>query len=168
MNHAQLNKDDDDLMMVSVSELFSRVALELKESHEPETKLTTKIDETPKLFIYPNQIAILFRNLIPNAIKFKKDNNIEVLVSLEHDLYTEENTHYHRIRIKDDGIGFDTKFSKKIFDLFNELSLSPNSSKKSIGLNTCRKIMENHHGFITANSDSSNGAIFTCTFPVEG
>ncbi|AWW00397.1 sensor histidine kinase [Arcticibacterium luteifluviistationis] len=164
MNHAQLNEDEQDLIKIKPSDIFSKVASELKESNELNITLKYSVEDTPELLVYPKRVEMLFRNIISNSIKFKKENGSEVSIELAYDKLKNE---YHRITISDNGVGFDSKYTEKVFNLFNDLKLHKNSSKKSFGLNACRKIMESHHGEILAESEPSVGSKIICLFPIE-
>src|SRR4029079_5441718 len=77
-------------------------------------------------------LSLLFRNLLENAIKFKKDNH-EVVVKV-HYLKEEINFHpkalkdvpYHVIAVTDNGIGFAKEYADKIFAIFYPIHNSKN------------------------------------------
>jgi signal transduction histidine kinase len=74
---------------------------------------------------------------------------------------------YLELTIEDNGIGFDARYADKIFDLFQRLHDKANYSGTGIGLAICRKVMQNHKGFITAHGEPGKGATFTVYFPVQ-
>ncbi|PIV94831.1 MAG: histidine kinase, partial [Flavobacteriaceae bacterium CG17_big_fil_post_rev_8_21_14_2_50_33_15] len=76
-------------------------------------------------------------------------------------------SHYHKITFTDNGIGFDQKYAKKIFDLFNRLHNKQDYSGTGIGLSICKKIIQNHKGFIFANGEINVGSVFTIYLPVN-
>ncbi|MGI8637339.1 MAG: sensor histidine kinase [Segetibacter sp.] len=75
-----------------------------------------------------------------------------------------ENT-YYRIFIRDNGIGFDAKFAEEIFVVFKRLHTYTEFEGTGIGLSICKKIVEKHKGFITAQSALNEGATFIITLP---
>jgi chemotaxis family two-component system sensor kinase Cph1 len=75
--------------------------------------------------------------------------------------------HYYRIKFEDNGIGFEQKYESKIFTLFQRLHLHEEYSGTGIGLALCKKIVENHGGFINATSELGKGATFNVYLPVE-
>jgi two-component system CheB/CheR fusion protein len=69
------------------------------------------------------------------------------------------------IRIKDDGIGFDEQYSRKIFSLFQRLNSKEQYEGTGIGLAIASKIVERHHGMITAKGRENEGAEFIIVLP---
>jgi signal transduction histidine kinase len=74
---------------------------------------------------------------------------------------------YLAIQTADNGIGFEAQYAEKIFDLFTRLHSKESYSGTGIGLATCKKIVHNHGGFITAKSEPGKGANFTIYLPEE-
>ena len=67
----------------------------------------------------------------------------------------------------DNGIGFDPDFSVKIFEVFQKLHSKDEYEGTGIGLSIVKKIIENHHGAITATSQPGKGARFDIYVPAE-
>ena len=74
---------------------------------------------------------------------------------------------YHKISIADNGIGFEGSDAEKIFDLFYRLKDRKQYAGSGIGLSICRKIAQNHNGFIQAHGHAGSGAEFDIYLPVE-
>ncbi|MBS1600608.1 MAG: hypothetical protein JST75_20455 [Bacteroidetes bacterium] len=72
---------------------------------------------------------------------------------------------YIEIIIKDNGIGFDQKYSNQIFVIFQRLHGRESFEGTGIGLSLCKRIVENHNGFITAESEPGKGAQFFIYLP---
>ncbi len=123
------------------------------------------------------QIKRLFQNLISNGVKFRKPNEaphitIKGEIVSPHDTFNEFGVslsgHDHvRISVMDNGIGFDVKYSEKIFNIFQRLHGRAAYEGTGIGLAICRKIVANHNGFITANSTENVGSEFIFIIPRE-
>ncbi|HSZ34565.1 MAG TPA: sensor histidine kinase, partial [Puia sp.] len=75
---------------------------------------------------------------------------------------------YYKISIADNGIGFEESDAEKIFDLFYRLNDRKRYGGSGIGLSICRKIAQNHNGFIQASGRPDMGAEFDIYLPVEG
>ena len=72
---------------------------------------------------------------------------------------------YYHLTISDNGIGFETKYNEKVFDLFKRLHSLNEYSGTGIGLSICKKIVENHKGFITAHGVPGTGTTFNVYLP---
>lgn len=72
---------------------------------------------------------------------------------------------YCHITVEDNGIGFEPQFSERIFGVFQKLHNKNVYSGTGIGLAIVRKIVENHHGTITATSELNQGATFDIFIP---
>jgi len=74
---------------------------------------------------------------------------------------------YHKLSVIDNGIGFETQYSEKIFEIFQRLDNDSISKGSGIGLAICKKIVQNHHGFIKARGSVDEGARFDVYIPVR-
>ena len=66
----------------------------------------------------------------------------------------------------DNGIGFDAKYADRIFTIFQRLHSRSEYEGTGIGLATCRKIVERHHGNIECTATLGEGATFRVALPV--
>jgi len=147
---------------------------ELKEVIQ-ESGATIESEELPVLPIIPSQFLQLFQNLINNAIKYaKKDEAPQVKILLHKatreeliDLKVNPETGYYKITFKDNGIGFAKAFEKVIFEPFKRLHGKDEYTGTGIGLAICKKIMDNHKGFIVAESEPGEGTAF-CIYVPDG
>ena len=128
----------------------------------------------PVINVIPHQMSQLFSNLILNAIKYKKkDIDPVIKITSEISLPTDINiigapdTKYLKIEISDNGIGFDEQYSTKIFELFQRLHTKAEYEGTGIGLAICKKIVQNHQGFIKAIGKLGVGATFEIYLPIN-
>jgi two-component system, chemotaxis family, CheB/CheR fusion protein len=129
-----------------------------------------ELGQLPIINAVPGQMHQLFQNLISNGLKFNESAQPTISIKLsgiskkqEKDLEISANDFYC-IEVIDDGIGFEQKYADKIFGIFQRLD--GNSYQGSgIGLAICKKIMDNHKGYITAESSPGKGARFILIFP---
>lgn len=121
-----------------------------------------------------SQITQLFANLIGNSLKFSKDQprifiRCEYLkkerINPESGLNT--NKDHIKLSFRDNGIGFEQHFEAKIFTMFQRLHTKDQYSGTGIGLALCKRIVENHHGTISAESTPERGATFFVTLPIN-
>ena len=129
--------------------------------------------QLPVLKVIAFQIQQLFVNLIGNAIKYSRPGTSPVII-IESEVLEVENyplfikdTHkkYYKISFSDNGIGFEQQFSEKIFTLFSRLHQKTDYPGSGIGLSICKKIVENHDGFIIAEGKPDIGATFIVFLP---
>lgn len=119
------------------------------------------------------QYAQLFKNIIGNAIKFRKKNIVpEIRVSVSSisgeekflpDLADKEK--YFKIEISDNGIGFKQEYAEKILLPFVRLHGKHQYSGSGLGLAVCKKIIDSHHGFFYAESIENSGSCFVLILP---
>lgn len=147
---------------------FEKVALDtilaevLSQYQETITALNAII-ETTTLPVLPGitfQLRQLFDNLIGNALKYHHtDRNPHIIIRSAID-----NGQY-KITIQDNGIGFEPKNCEKIFEMFERLHGRESYPGTGIGLAICQRIVQNHHGTITATAQVGEGATFSILLP---
>jgi signal transduction histidine kinase len=132
------------------------------------------IDALPMLPASTVLMGPLFSNLVSNALKYtKKDQVPRVHIRYEEGPATaatngkEPETRYGRIYIEDNGIGFDQKYAEQIFDMFRRLHSNAEYEGTGIGLALCKKIVDMHRGFISAIGRPGEGAIFIVSLPLQ-
>jgi signal transduction histidine kinase len=74
---------------------------------------------------------------------------------------------FHHIIFSDNGIGFAPEYNEKIFEVFQRLHGRDEYPGTGIGLGICKKIIENHGGFIRAEGKSDSGAVFHIYLPTD-
>ncbi|HLN75065.1 MAG TPA: ATP-binding protein, partial [Prolixibacteraceae bacterium] len=141
-----------------------------------EEKSARIICETPLpvVNVIPFQIQQLFNNLISNSIKYSRAE-VAPLISVScrmvsaknlSGLVSNPNSRYYKISLTDNGIGFDQRHSEEIFTLFYRLHSKTAYSGTGVGLAICKVIIENHKGYIKAESSPGMGASFSFYLPV--
>lgn len=113
------------------------------------------------------QMVQLFQNLIGNALKFHRKGESPKVKIHAHTIHegTSDKGDAYEIFVEDNGIGFDEGYLSRIFAPFQRLHGKSEYEGVGIGLAICRKIVERHHGHITANSRPDEGAVFVVTLP---
>lgn len=123
------------------------------------------------------QLRQLFQNLVSNAFKF--NHSTVPVVNIWGETYTDKDVKenewgkgfnlkfdtYYCIFINDNGIGFEPEYLNQIFIIFQRLHGRAEYEGTGIGLAICKRIVENHEGFITAESTPGKGATFIVGLP---
>lgn len=125
------------------------------------------------------QLKQLFQNLVSNALKFS-DKVVPLINVTAQYLTDEELKHtnwindfnpkhkkYYCIFVKDNGIGFELQYLRQIFIIFQRLHGRSEYEGTGIGLAICKRIVENHEGFITAESEVGMGTTFIVGLPAK-
>ncbi len=123
--------------------------------------------------IIPFQFRQLMHNLIGNSLKFsnpEKPPHIQIKSEIANGLkFSNEKLlpqkKYCHISFSDNGIGFEQQYSEKIFEVFQRLHGKNEYIGTGIGLSIVKKILENHHGIITAKGELNKGATFDIYIP---
>jgi len=113
----------------------------------------------------PTQMRQLLQNLIGNALKFhhpERTPEVWLRARLEE---TPAGTQCV-IEVQDNGIGFDEKYLDRIFSPFQRLHGRGRYAGTGMGLAICRRIVERHHGQLTARSRPGEGATFIVQLPL--
>ena len=129
--------------------------------------------ELPRVEGDRSQLGQLFQNLLSNALKFTRPE-VPPRISLRHrlvprrdlpGLLVSEAAVFHEISVEDNGVGFDARYSERIFQVFQRLHGKSQFPGTGIGLAICRKVAENHGGAITAEARPGEGALFRVFLP---
>jgi PAS domain S-box-containing protein len=174
LEFSRLLKSESLMRPVSLDDIASAVINDF-ELVIQEKRAIIKVEPLPVIEAVSLQMNQLFYNLIGNALKFTSaDRTPEINISAK--VLNTEQVHqyiakpghfsqYYCISITDNGIGFDTRYSDQIFEVFKRLhgrDLYPGSG---IGLALCRRIVANHHGHLYAQSQVGKGTTFHLILP---
>jgi len=122
--------------------------------------LINRIEPNCQIWSDPNQIDIIIRNLLSNALKFTP-NNGEIIIGAIQKIKTCE------IYVKDNGIGISEEIRDKLFEEdSNHTTYGTNDEKGTgIGLSLCKEMVEKNNGKIWVHSILGKGSSFYFTIP---
>ena len=172
ISYSRANNIDDDFIETDLNELMEEVKSDIHETIE-EKHAVIKNNGLPTLKIIPTQVHQLFLNLVANSLKYAREDiapNITItsqLINVE-DIKKPVYLHrksYWKIAFEDNGIGFESQYEDKIFELFQRLHGKTEFEGTGIGLAICRKIAQNHDGYIFAEGRPGEGATFLIYLP---
>ena len=170
---SRTNKADEAFENTDMNFIFQKAKIELAEIIEEKMALI-HATSLPTIKVIPYQILQLFINLISNSLKYSKAN-VKPIIKIECEKVRAKDYQaifringekkYYKFTFMDNGLGFEQIQAENIFILFNRLHHKTEYSGTGIGLAICKKIVENHGGFIIAAGTPNEGAIFTFFLP---
>lgn len=170
--YSRTNTKEKELVLTNLNVLVAGVLDDLEQQIQ-ETGSTINMGDLPELEVIPFQFRQLFTNLITNSLKFRRadvplviDIRSEKMKGSEIGQDSATDDYYYRVTVEDNGIGFDNTYHERIFDVFQRLHTKQEYEGTGIGLAICKKIVENHRGFITAKGEPGAGAKFMIYLPV--
>ncbi|MEO6287550.1 MAG: ATP-binding protein [Dyadobacter sp.] len=167
LTYSRLSTHINNYTLTNLSEVVGEV-LEDYEILIQEKKANIIIGELPQIEVNRGQIKQVFQNLISNSIKFaKKDKAPEIKISSEFVPVADGETDAYLITVLDNGIGFDTSYTDRIFSLFERLNTKDKYEGSGIGLAITKKIIDKHNGSISARSEEGKGSSFIISLPAR-
>ena len=172
VNYSQSVKGEKIFEKVDLKILVSKV-IEMLPLEIEEHKVRIEIDNLPEIIGLPFQLQQLFLNLVSNSIKFGKEDETNLIRIYQEEIAEYEVKEflqfavddYYKIVVSDTGVGFDQQFATKIFKLFSTLKKTSQHKGTGIGLSICKRVMDNHNGFIFAKGRANEGSKFILYFP---
>ena len=145
---------------VDVSALARDVVDELMQS-DSESKARVSIQEGLAVTGDPAMLRLLLQNLVGNALKFSRRRPLPTIQIGSIGQSGGQRTFF----VRDNGEGFDMRFSERLFGLFQRLHSSDDFPGTGIGLATARRIVRRHGGEMWARGKVGQGACFYFSLP---
>ncbi|WP_396192133.1 CHASE3 domain-containing protein [Flavobacterium sp.] len=171
LQFSRTNKAEKVFEKIDLNGLLENAKQELAQLIEDKNAIIENT-ELPILNVIPFQIQQLFINLIGNSLKYGKENVIpqikiesSLITAKDEELLPNTKDKFYKISVEDNGIGFEQEYANKIFILFNRLHNKNQFDGTGIGLAICKKIVENHKGYIFAEGHPNEGSTFTIYLP---
>ena len=174
LNYSRMNSRDVAFEPADLNDILDDAINNIYELIE-ENKATVHHDKLPVISCVPLQINQLFTNLILNSVKYKRQDQPPVIQissvltkpgEMGPAIQT-TNKEYWKITFTDNGIGFEQQYADKIFELFQRLHSRFDYEGTGIGLAICKKIVQNHQGFMQATGRPELGASFEIYLPLD-
>ncbi|MBU4236847.1 MAG: PocR ligand-binding domain-containing protein [Proteobacteria bacterium] len=122
--------------------------------------ISLTVAELPKVFGDYSLLKQVWINLLDNAVKFTR-NKDEAHIEIG---FTQESDHWVFF-VRDNGVGFDTQYAKKLFGVFQRLHSQTDFEGTGIGLANVQRIVHKHAGRVWAEAQPDKGATFYFTIP---
>lgn len=126
----------------------------------PPPHITVEItNPLPQVTLEYYKAQQIFQNLISNAIKFMDKPIGRITITA-----AKECSDWH-FTVADNGPGIDSRYFKKIFELFETLNNCNEAESTGVGLSLVKRIVESHGGAIWVESTVNIGTAFHFTLP---
>jgi len=173
LSYSRLAQNGEATQQVDLNRIIDDIRVDFELAIE-EKHAVLITENLPVIAANPLQMNQLFSNLISNSLKFSTvQPEIRITGSRQMGqdiplaLPEQADRAYHHICVKDNGIGFEPEFREKIFSLFQRLHRRQEYAGTGIGLSIVKKIIEQHEGFVSAESHPGEGAAFHIWLPVS-
>uniref|UniRef100_UPI003B3A4F94 sensor histidine kinase n=1 Tax=Spirosoma sp. TaxID=1899569 RepID=UPI003B3A4F94 len=176
--YSRIATKQETVKSVQLNELIDNVVSDLETAIQ-EKQATLSVETLPVLQGDPAQLRQLFQNLISNALKFTRidESGVRPSITIKSRRVTgrdfptlipssHADASFHLIEVIDNGIGFDQRQAQRIFQVFQRLHSRNQYQGTGIGLAIVQKVVENHHGYITAEGRPGEGATFRIALPI--
>jgi signal transduction histidine kinase len=154
---AQVGRQELHLRRTSLNSLVEEVLQELRDEI-PDRSVRWQIGELDAADSDPGLMRQVFYNLLSNAVKYTRPRNPAVIETGQARINGER-----VIFVRDNGVGFNMKYSDKLFGVFQRLHRREDFDGTGVGLATVQRIVHKHGGRIWAEAEVDKGAAFFFT-----
>ena len=154
-----VNEEDLNLKAFSLQEAVDE-AIRIHEPALQELDVRVRIDPLPMVTGDRKLITQVFQNLIDNAIKYRRDDPVEIAVSCG------DRPGQVMVSVTDNGVGVEPTHAVHVFEMFRRAhGGNPPHDGVGIGLPLCRRIIEAHGGELWLDTSHRDGSRFSFTLP---
>ncbi len=151
---AQVSRQEPRLQATGLNSVVREVLQDLK-NETKDRDIQWQVDDLPFVDCDPGLMKQVFYNLLSNAVKYTRPRKTAVIgigqASVEGRLVT---------FVRDNGVGFNMKYSNKLFGVFQRLHRKEDFEGTGVGLATVQRIVHKHGGRIWAEAELDKGATF--------
>jgi len=157
LNLARIGRKEVTRQKVKLGDLVRKVIAELAPEIEGR-EIEWRIDPLPDVECDAGLAKLALSNLLSNAVKFTRSRSPAVI-----EIGSRQVKGTGAIFVRDNGVGFDPKYSDKLFGVFQRLHRQDEFEGTGVGLATVRRIIRRHGGEVWAESEPGRGTTFTFT-----
>jgi signal transduction histidine kinase len=156
LEYSRIGKAANPMANVDTGELLAEVIDSLS---PPDGVIVDVAENMPTLYTDRLHLYQVFSNLIGNSIKHGNDGQGHIEVTAH------DQGEYYEFTVADDGTGIAPEYHDKIFKMFQTLTVNDYGGNTGIGLALIKKIVQEHGGSITVESEEGSGATFRFSWP---
>jgi PAS domain S-box-containing protein len=145
--------------LLNINEMVKEV-VELTTRDEHDRNIRWDIEPLPEVLADAPLIRQVWINLLSNAVKFSRKNELTIIR-----IYSIMEDTEIIFCVKDNGAGFDMRYSQKLFGVFQRLHSKDEFEGTGIGLANVQRIIQRHGGRVWAESEPGKGAQFFFSLP---
>ena len=145
---------------IDMEELVKRVFDEQKMSSQTQD-VRLELKSLPPAYGDRALLQQVLNNLIANSFKFTEPKD-ERIIEVGAENGKNEVIYY----VKDNGVGFDMKYKKKLFGLFQRLHSTNEFEGTGVGLSIVQRVIRRHGGNVWGEGELNEGATFYFSIPV--
>lgn len=160
---SRVNSNKDSFVIHSLEQIACTITSELNQLIK-ETNTIVNLSNLPAIPVNKVLMEGVFRNLITNSIKFRREAPPIINITAEKVLEDMKITGYN-ISIQDNGVGFSMEYATKIFEAFYRIGVN-NTEGTGMGLAIVKKSIDRHNGTINVVSVPNEGTTFTIFLPI--
>lgn len=157
---SRAGRQEINLTQLDIESIFQNVFNELKQSNE-DRNIVLEMEPLPEVYADRTLLQQVISNLLSNSFKFTNTRETaEIKVGFE--VGKNEYIYY----VKDNGVGFNMKYSDKLFGLFQRLHGQNEFDGTGVGLSIVQRIIRRHGGDVWAEGKVDEGATFYFSLPI--
>lgn len=172
LTYSRTNTEPGEFAVQDLNKILQEAEMEVSEVITGK-QAVIEADPLPNARVVAFQFRQLLTNLLSNALKYQRPDVVPhiritcaIVSATEVPQAATTAERYYCIAVQDNGIGFEQQYAERIFELFQRLHGRSDYKGTGIGLAICRKIMQNHHGYLLAEGRPDVGSTFTIYLPV--
>lgn len=154
---SRINDKYMSIVPIEIEDMIQDLFVEIQEIY-PDRELNLKTENCTTVHADRDLLAVILRNLMTNAVKYSKELGV-VLLEIGSKQIQGLQVQY----VQDNGIGFDMKYARKIFEPFQRLHKAEDSAGSGIGLSIVMRAVQRHGGEVWVESELGGGTTFYFT-----
>jgi signal transduction histidine kinase len=155
LSYSRMGRAEKRDTMVALDDILREVLEDLRKDTRGRVIVWEK-EPLPEVRGDPSMLRVVLTNLVSNAVKFTR-NRPEARIRIG---WTEGEGGEAVVFVKDNGVGFDMKYSDKLFGVFQRLHTMEEFEGNGVGLANVRRIVHRHGGKAWAEGAVGEGATF--------